>query len=215
MAFGVKPFCKISCRIYLHSYIWGEYFQWIILNTADCFLWNTAHKSYGRLSATQMMCLDRTQCNCWHQGLTCYTTTNQAKLSDTSWLFLPMSSVGVFSMKCSHSLMNISVVSAAGHSAWLNETQTHPYEGDRPQLACHTSGTQASYWSQTTVFSCEELRFTQKKTKILILSTKFFHSSFRGKRPHFVLNFITPMHSFISLEAYRALNSSSSVLTCV
>lgn len=177
----------------MHNYIWGEYFQWIILKTADCFLWNTAHKSYGRLSARQMVCLDRTQCNCWHQGLRCYTTTNQAKLSDASWLFLPMSSVGVFSMKCSHSLMNISVVSAAGHSAWLNETQTHSYEGDRPQLACHTSGT------QTPVFSCEELRFTQKKIKILMLqytlNKVLFHSSFRGKRPHFVLNFITAMHS--------------------
>lgn len=32
-----------------------------------------------------------------------------------------MSSVGVFSMKCSHSVMNISVVSTVGHSPWLNE----------------------------------------------------------------------------------------------
>lgn len=49
---------------------------------------------------------------------------NEAELWEVIRLLLPMSSVGVFWMKCSHSLMNISVVSTAGHSPWLNHTQT-------------------------------------------------------------------------------------------
>lgn len=35
-----------------------------------------------------------------------------------------MSSVGFFCMKCSHILMNVSVVSTVGHSPWLHKKET-------------------------------------------------------------------------------------------